>query len=809
MAACVAAGIAMADTIPAEGLRFAGPFPIVRPLVIDQLDVNSKPYSIESALSLPANLSTISRDAKSPDGKAFKAGKDDALAFAIVDFSNASLYTPEIIVEGPEHYRIYVDGEEISKEMKLRPGTHQAVVKYIVPAGKDASVKVKMAADKTDELKTGVQKRLFTLGDVLHGPRISGTEISPDGKYLITAYSDGQTDGTSRREWRVTGTDGRPVATSASPIAWMPRGASFYRTEKTPEGLRLIVTDASTGRSETLAGNLPDQPFEFLPDGTHIIIKRLNKGPKEDEEVYRILEPEDRQPGWRDRTSLELYDLKTGVSRQLTFGNRNVNLLDISADGRKLLLLSPKMRYEKRPTTLFTIYTLDLETMKSDTVVADDGFVAGAVFSPDVSKALIMGSPEALGGIGKNVPQGRIPSMYDYQLYIRDIDTGDTRAMTRDFNPAVSSFKWSRADGNIYFNANDRDCLSLFRLNPSTGKIDKLPVPQDLVKNFSLPLIGNEIALHTQSADNPDRLYVIDSRSGRSRLLDEPLKEQLADVNFGTVEAWDFVNSVGDTICGRFYLPPNFDPSKKYPLIVNYYGGCTPTERSFESRYPHHAYAAQGYVVYVVEPSGATGFGQEFSSRHVNTAGTDPARDIIEGTKKFCETHPYVDPKKIGCIGASYGGFMTQYLQTVTDIFAAAISHAGISDHTSYWGEGYWGYSYSEVSMANSYPWSERDLYVGQSPLYNADKIHTPLLFLHGDADLNVPVGESIQMFTALKLLGRPTAFVAVKDQDHHILDHDKRIKWQDSIFAWFARYLKDDPSWWESLYPDLAISSK
>ena len=209
------------------------------------------------------------------------------------------------------------------------------------------------------------------------------------------------------------------------------------------------------------------------------------------------------------------------------------------------------------------------------------------------------------------------------------------------------------------------------------------------------------------------------------------------------ISGWNFKNSKGDEINGRYYLPANFNPEKKYPLIVNYYGGCSPTERNFESRYPHHLYAAMGYVVYVVNPSGATGFGQEFSARHVNTAGDGPAQDIIEGTKQFCKEHPFVDATKIGCIGASYGGFMTQYLQTQTDIFAAAISHAGISDHTSYWGEGYWGYSYSEVSMANSYPWSHRDLYVEQSPLYNAHKVNTPILFLHGDKDNNVPVGES------------------------------------------------------------------
>jgi dipeptidyl aminopeptidase/acylaminoacyl peptidase len=314
------------------------------------------------------------------------------------------------------------------------------------------------------------------------------------------------------------------------------------------------------------------------------------------------------------------------------------------------------------------------------------------------------------------------------------------------------------------------------------------------------------MAWYGQSASNSDRLYTLSTKTLKSTQAEDLNADLLRQVELGECKAWDFVNSRGDTISGRFYLPPHFDASKSYPMIVNYYGGCSPTSRNFESRYPHHVYAAMGYVVYVINPSGATGFGQEFSARHVNTAGEGVAQDIIEGTRRFCEEHPYVNPKKIGCIGASYGGFMTQYLQTQTDLFAAAISHAGISDHTSYWGEGYWGYSYSEVSMANSYPWSDTDLYVKQSPLYNADKIHTPLLFVHGDADHNVPVGESIQLFTALKLLGRETAFVAVTDQDHHILDYDKRIRWQNTIFAWFAKWLQDDDAWWKSMYPDKSL---
>ena len=99
--------------------------------------------------------------------------------------------------------------------------------------------------------------------------------------------------------------------------------------------------------------------------------------------------------------------------------------------------------------------------------------------------------------------------------------------------------------------------------------------------------------------------------------------------------------------------------------------------RYFESPYAPQYWNSLGYVAYILEPSGATGFGQEWASRHVNTAGRGPAEDIIEGTKKICEEHPFINANKIGCMGASYGGFMTQYLQTQTDIFAAAVSHAG------------------------------------------------------------------------------------------------------------------------------------
>jgi dipeptidyl aminopeptidase/acylaminoacyl peptidase len=232
-------------------------------------------------------------------------------------------------------------------------------------------------------------------------------------------------------------------------------------------------------------------------------------------------------------------------------------------------------------------------------------------------------------------------------------------------------------------------------------------------------------------------------------------------------------------------------------------GGTTPTARLLEFSYSMHLYAAQGYIVYTLNPSGTIGYGQEFRARHVNAWGKRTADEIIQGTKRFYQAHPAVDSTKIGCFGASYGGFMTQYLQTQTDMFAAAVSHAGISDITSYWGEGYWGIGYCAAANTNSFPWNNSELFVGQSPLFHADKIKTPLLLLHGDADTNVPVGESIQMFNALRILGKPVELIQVEGENHGIADYHKRITWVKTIMAWFDKYLKDQPQWWEEMYPD------
>lgn len=343
-------------------------------------------------------------------------------------------------------------------------------------------------------------------------------------------------------------------------------------------------------------------------------------------------------------------------------------------------------------------------------------------------------------------------------------------------------------------------------MDTRTNRFELFNIPEDLIKSFSISTGSSVLLCYGQSVSNADRLYSYNLKSKEVKCLYDLSTEKTRGLILGETGDWNFTSSDGTTITGRFYLPPDFDSTKKYPMLVYYYGGTSPTTRAMEFTYSMHLFASQGYVVYTLNPSGTTGFGQEFSARHVNAWGKRTADEIILGTKLFYREHSYIDSTKVGCFGASYGGFMTQYLQTQTDIFAAAVSHAGISSITSYWGEGYWGIGYCSVANADSYPWNNPELFVEQSPLFNADKIKTPLLLLHGNKDTNVPIGESIQMYNALKILGRPVEFIIVDGENHGISEYNKRIKWHQTMSAWFSKWLMGDNSWWEAMYSDLNL---
>ena len=806
----------MNDSINPKGEKHSTKMLLKTPVVLDLPDAPLQSLTVDTAGYLTLD----------------KADKNSKIYVLKTQIRAERFLKGKLKVTSPVRWEVFID--EVSKQTKdaaedsissassrdialtLEPERdYEITIKLLSTAEDKAAPTLKCEFIKDNKFKDIActldpnAKKRFSLDNTVYGNRVISVAISPSGKYLLTRYWNNHAAKRSRTYCQLTELKtGKVLLDNARDgMRWMPKSDKLYYTVTALSGNDVITLDPATLNEETLLKGIPEQSFTWSPNEDFLIYYPREEGEKEQGALRRIVSPADRIPNTRGRSFLAKYNIANGVSERLTYGNHSTYLQDISPDGKFMIYSTSKENITQRPFSLSSLYLVDLETLKVDTLFHDERFLGGASYSPDGKQLLLTASPEAFGGIGKNCGNHPIANDFDTQAFIMDLATRKIQPITKDFNPTVSPLQWNRGDGCIYFNTDDGDCKNIYRYSPKNNSFEKLNLETDVTSAFTLSEYNPGIAAYIgQSDHNAGVAYLYDMKKKTSRLLADPLKPILDQIELGKTEPWNFTASDGTVITGKMCLPPNFDPNKKYPMLVYYYGGTTPTTRGISNPYCAQLFASRDYVVYVIQPSGTIGFGQEFSARHVNAWGKRTADDIIEGTKQFCKEHPFVDEKRIGCLGASYGGFMTQYLQTQTDIFAAAVSHAGISDVTSYWGEGYWGYSYSSLASANSYPWNARDMYTLQSPLFNADKINTPILFLHGTADTNVPIGESIQMFTALKLLGKPTAFVQVEGENHHILDYDKRILWNNTIYAWFAKWLKDQPEWWDALYPPKSL---
>ncbi len=791
--------ISAGDTIVTT-LRVTNSIASYTPFRTDSTDVNGKAWDSDTRMMDDVTNLSVWRDGTLTSDSVLAPVASDAVRLAGFTLENRNFAPVTVRVSGVDKCHVYIDGEK-GERRDLTPGRHDVVVKILQRAGRTDTLRVTVESERDFDINPA-WKEPYTLRTLMYGERLTGVSVSPDGRFLVVDKSLTITDKHIDKTKTLIDLNTGNRTTLPDFKQWTSEGHAYIVSSNDGKGGTLYETvDALSGKREVLFTDYSNERGHILPGERLMLVNKTTEGPKEDKDVFEVLTPDDRQPGWRNRNNIALLDIQTAQLRTITEGQHNV-YASVSPDGLRMLLSIGEDDVTERPFTFHTAVLLDLATMGVDTLFCHDGFAMMGKWSPDGKSIVFQGSPEAFGGVGNRVPEGMTPSMIEQELFLCDLNTHEITPLTADFDPSIIQWQWSKADGMIYALCENRDNQDIFRIDPKNGKTEMLKLSERFVLRFALADETPMLAYYGQGHSNSDRLYTVNLKSGKETLVEDLDAVRMKDIELGEFGEWNFRAERGDTIYGRYYLPPRFDASQKYPMLVYYYGGCSPVGRYLDSYYSFHGWAAMGYVVYVIQPSGCTGFGQEFAARHVNAYGDYTADDIIQGTKQFCLEHTFVNSEKIGCLGASYGGFMTQYLQTQTDIFAAAMSHAGISDPTSYWGYGYWGYSYSAVSAANSYPWNNRELFNEHAPLTLADRIHTPILFMHGNADTNVPINESIQMFTALKILGRECAFVTVEGQNHHILDYEKRMKWQNTIYAWFQKWLKDDPLWWETMYP-------
>ncbi|MDO4691819.1 MAG: prolyl oligopeptidase family serine peptidase [Porphyromonadaceae bacterium] len=822
----------------ATQLRYRGPISIGAPILSDSLDVHARPFDLASSTASLISLSPESNIYRTIGANVHGVFDTPTKPFASKQELQAHLYgfyllsgsyaKGKVSIECDAPWELYHNGKKIGSgqgkaladtvaptrlPITLEPERHTLLLK-VQPNQEQASKAISLRAGFTPE-RPDADIRLLTeptrypdLNYMIYGSTLSGVRISPSGRYSILYLTEPVSGKPSLHRAYLYRGNKRigELSGMAARAQWLPKQDRLYFDEASAQGRSLYYLDPTTMMRELICRQIPEGHYMVSPSETALIFFPEDKGPEYKKTLDRFVSADDRIKGFRNRSFLAIFDLETETYRRLTFGSRPTMLQDIASDDSKLIYSVPTPTPTKSPFMKSDFYELDLQMMSIDTLFAGTTDISSLRYTSDPRYIVAKGSASSFDYIGCVLPKGSAINSFDEQLFLYDRTLQSARPLTKSLDRSIASVQVPRDRFEVYCLAEVGDERAIYQIDLASGRTTRLSHREEVVKSFTVSRRGQELVYVGQSALNSDRFYTVDTKRGKEQLVYDFAAEKMQHLETGTVKDWDWTAPDGTRIEGRYYLPHGFDPKKKYPMLVYYYGGTSPVHRGFEGAYSLSMYASLGYVVYSLNPSGATGYGQEFAARHINAWGKRTADEIIGAVKDFCKAHTFVNDKKIGCMGASYGGFMTQYLQTQTDIFAAAVSHAGISAIASYWGEGFWGVGYSTIASKDSYPWNNPKLYTEQSPLYLADKIHTPLLLIHGLSDTNVPVGESWQMFNALRILGRPVEFVGVYGEDHHILDPQKRYEWSSAIMAFFAKYLQDNPTWWDDLFPKTGI---
>lgn len=718
---------------------------------------------------------------------------------------------------------VFLDGESVNTNagkdnirtsLDLTHEKHLLIIKMLLPAAKAEAKKITMEAfleNKEGFINETVKLSLEPIhninpGNILNTINVDEIHVSPDGKLVEVSLKQVEKETVKSNNWHeiLNIASGETIFSSEhfgkmNNFAWLKHSRGFTYTVTADGKTSLIQYDLNSHTQQCIAKEIKNFSSYWWANDNSFLIYSVSHA-RDDKAGYRyIKEIPDRTRFPEDRLSMFLYFPEGRVTHQITDETQNFKIVVISPDSKKVLLIKDEPDYKIRPYVMNIAYLFDVKNHSMKKVL-ESTLLTIFTWAPDSNRLLVMGGPSAFDGLGKNLEQGKIPNDYETEAYIYDLNTQKAEVLSKTFDPNILSASW-KTPGYIYFTAEDTSYVPIYKYSLEKKTFARVKTMVDVVQKVGFADLTNIAVSWASGLSNPQKLYKLDLAADKVSLLKDYNQQDFRYVAFGKWEDWNYKIKEDKFIDGRLYFPPDFDSNKKYPCITYYYGGTSPVERNFGGRYPMEWYAANGYVVYVLQPTGTTGFGQDASAVHVNDWGAVTSTEIIAAVKELVRTHPYIDPARVGAMGASYGGFLTQYLATQTDIFAAYVSHAGITSLSSYWGEGDWGYNYSGIATADSFPWNRKDIYVDRSPLFLADKIQKPLLLLHGEEDNNVPTGESYQMFAALKLLGKDVALITYAGQQHFIMDYKKRLHWMRAIIAWWDKYLKNQPEHWDNVY--------
>jgi dipeptidyl aminopeptidase/acylaminoacyl peptidase len=659
------------------------------------------------------------------------------------------------------------------------------------------------------------ERHAITFSDLVSMHRVSDPQISPDGEWIayVVATPDLDKNHTLSDVWIVPAGGGE--------ARHLTRGGSDQRPRWSPDGQRLAFLSARDGTAQVytipLLGGEGNR-VTFLstgadnelwsPDGRWIAFtSRVFPDCKDDAcNKDRLAEVEKSQSkarvydkllyrhwtSWSNGTRSHLFVVPAsgGTPRDLTpgadydvppFNLGQPEAISFSPDSQELCFTANTDEDQALSTNgdLFTAPVSGLSAPKRITTNPANDW--GGQYSPDGKWIAYRAQKQP----------GYESDRWRLMLYERKKEKQIN--LTEDFDRNVEQFAWSPDSRTIYFLTEEKAEIPVYSIAVAPGGSPTELVAHGANGDLGVSRDGRTLLFTRSSLTLPAEVFIANSDGTDLRRITHQNTDILARLNLPPAEAFWFPGAEGRQVEGLLLRPPDFDASRKYPLLLLIHGGPQGEwDDDWGYRWNAQVMAAPGYVVLMINPRGSFGYGAKFTEEISRDWGGKVYTDLMNGLDAAVAKFPFVDGARVAAAGGSYGGYMIDWIATHTGRFKCLISHAGPYDETAMYGstEELW---FMDWEFGGP-PWSHPELYREWSPNEFAaalGKYKTPTLVIGGELDFRVPYTQDLEFFTALQRQGVPSKLAIFPSEGHWVLKPQDSELWYKIFLDWLARYLK------------------
>jgi dipeptidyl aminopeptidase/acylaminoacyl peptidase len=658
------------------------------------------------------------------------------------------------------------------------------------------------------------QKRPITFKDLAAVHRLSGPQISPDGKWI--AYEVG----TPNLEANRVAHDIWLVPADGGEARQITRGGSDMRPRWSLDGKRIAFLSSREGEQQiywinldggdanklsSLSGGADNQLWS--PDGKWIaFVSSVYPDCKEegcnsereaarekskvrariyDRLLYR------HWTGWWDgrRSHLFVMPASGGAARDLTpgadydvppFNLGDPEAIAFSPDSGEICFTANTDADAALSTNgdLFTVPVAGGAAPKR--ITTNPGNDWGPTYSPD-GRWIAYRSQTHAGWESDR-----------WRLMLYDRQEAEPINLTEKVDLSIESFAWSPDSKTVYFTAEEKSELPLFSIAAVAGS-----TPKQVLGGYNAELgvsgDGRTLVLARTSLTMPGEIFVAGADGQNLRQITHANDALLAQLDLSAMETFWFAGAGKTQVEGLLVKPPNFDASKKYPMLLLIHGGPQQAwDDAWGYRWNQQMMASPGYVVVMINPRGSPGYGEKFEAEVSRDWGGKVYDDIMKGVDAAIGKYSFIDGTRLAAAGGSFGGYMVDWIATHSDRFKCLISHAGSWNQVSMYGatEELW---FMDWEFGGP-PWSKPELYKKYSPSEYAaalGKYKTPTLVVGGELDFRIPYTQDLEFFTALQRQGVPSKLLLFPDEGHWVLKPQNSELWYKTFLDWLAKYLK------------------